>query len=74
MSYNSNSSETEVFEYCLSDEEWEAMVSDRTSQKQRQRYFMEFRERIHWYWQMKAGMRDSKDNSGSDFKVDGEIS
>jgi len=52
--------------------EWEAMVSDRTSQKRRQRYFMEFRERIQWYWQMKAGMRD--DDRDGDFRVDEELS
>jgi len=51
---------------------WEAMVSDRTSQKRRQRYFMEFRERIQWYWQMKAGMRD--DDGDGDFRVNEELS
>lgn len=54
-------------QYELDEEEWEAMTSDRTKPKRRQRYFMEFRERIYWYWQ-KGGQY-----SGNDYKVDGSL-
>jgi len=61
--------------YELSKEEWEAMISDRTSQERRQQYFREFRERIYHFWFMDSdGPPRNKDGSDTDdFKVEDNL-
>lgn len=65
-------------QYELSKEEWKAMTSDKTNPKRRQRYFHEFRGRIQWFWQKKAGMEHTRDlpelsDDDDDYRVDGGL-